>query len=100
MKRTDTGAAPGTIVPPTRYRFAEVSSALREHWGLALYRGGEMGDGEHDGRWDVTYSRTGFVVYGDLPGRGHGGVRYETLAQVVMSCGLAEVIERARRPRS
>ena len=23
----------------TRYRFAEVSSALREHWGLALYRG-------------------------------------------------------------
>ena len=33
-----------------RYRFAEVRSALREHWGLALYRGGERGDGEHDGR--------------------------------------------------
>jgi hypothetical protein len=82
----------------TRYRFAEVSVALRKHWGLALYRGGEMGDGKHDGRWDVTYSRTGFVVYGDLPGKGHGGVRYETLAQVVASCGLTEVIERARRP--
>lgn len=59
----------------TRYRFAEVRSALREHWGLALYRGGEMSDGAHDGRWDVTYSRTGFVAYGDLPGRGHGGIR-------------------------
>lgn len=58
----------------TRYRFAEVSAALRAHWGLALYRGGEMGDDEHDGRWDVTYSRTGFVVYGDIPGKGHGGI--------------------------
>lgn len=29
------------------YRFAEVRAALREHWGLALYRGGEMGDGKH-----------------------------------------------------
>lgn len=77
MKRTGTEAAPGTIVPPTRYRFSEVRSALREHWGLALYRGGEGGggDGEHDGRWDVTCSRTGFVVYGDLPGRGHRGIR-------------------------
>jgi hypothetical protein len=83
-----------------RYRFAEVSSALHEHWGLALYRGGAMGDGKHDGRWDVTYSRTGFVVYGDLPGRGHGGLRYKALAQVVTSCSLAEVIKQARRPCS
>jgi len=39
-----------------RFRFSEVSSALHEHWGLTLYRGGEMGDGFHDGRWDVTYA--------------------------------------------
>jgi hypothetical protein len=75
-----------------RYRFVEVRSALREHWGLALYRGGEVGDGQHDGRWDVTYSRTGFVVHGDLPGSGLGGVRHETLAHVVAYRGLAEVM--------
>jgi len=79
-----------------RYRFDEVQRALREHWGLALYRGGETSDGEHDGRWDVTHSRTGFVVYGALPGRGHGGIRYETLSQVVASCDLERVIERTR----
>ena len=94
------GAAQKGPVTRYSYRFAEVRSALHEHWGLELSRGGDTGDGLHDGRWDVTCSRTGFVVYGKLPGRGHGGVRYETRAQVVTSCDLAEVIDRVRQQRT
>jgi len=37
-----------------------------------------MGDGEHDGRWDVTYSKTGYIVGGQLPGLGHGYRRFAT----------------------
>jgi hypothetical protein len=82
-----------------RYTFDEVKRALHEHWGLALRRGGEMGDGDarHDGRWTVEYSRTGYVIGGDLPGTGHGFRRYETLGQVVKSCDLEKVIGSFRR---
>ena len=44
---------------------------------------------------DETLNKHAERYDGDLPGRGHGGVWYETLAQVVTSCGLAEIIERA-----
>lgn len=80
-----------------RYSFDDVRAAVRDHWGLSLHRGGEMGDGQHDGRWDVAYSRTGFIVGGQLPGRGHGYVRYETLGQVVESCDLPLPSRRIRK---
>ena len=83
-----------------RYTFDEVKIALRQHWGLSLHRGGELTDLGKDGRWDTAYSKTGFVVGGALPGRGHGYLRYETLGQVVKSCDLAKVIREHRRPRS
>jgi hypothetical protein len=83
-----------------RYSFEEVRAALQKHWGLHLYRGGELGDGQHDGRWDVTYSRTGYVINGELPRGGYGSVRYPTLARVVIACDLAPVIERARNLRT
>ena len=51
-----------------------------------------MDDGQHDGRWDLCYSRTGYIVGGALPGRGHGYQRYETLTDVVRACDLAAVI--------
>lgn len=80
----------------TRYTFAEAAAAARLHWGFSLHRGGEMGDGKHDGRWDTCYSKTGFVLGGDFPGQGHGFRRYDSLAQVVAACGLAPVIAKAR----
>ena len=80
----------------TRYRFAEVSAALRSHWGLSLHRGGDMGDGTHDGRWDTAYSKTGYVVGGQLPGIGHGYRRFATLADVVTACDLADVLTRGQ----
>lgn len=79
------------------YRFDEVKEALRKHWGLTLHRGGEMGDGVHNGRWDTAYSRTGFVVGGSLPGVGHGYRRYTSLRQIVNACDLAKEIADARR---
>jgi len=78
----------------TRYTFDEVKRALLKDWGLTLHRGGEMGDGTHDGRWDTCYSRTGFVIGGQLPGIGHGYRRYETLNQIVRSCDLKKAIGR------
>lgn len=82
----------------TRYAFDEVRSALRAHWGLSLHRGGDLTDLGRDGRWDVSYSKTGYVVGGNLPGLGHGYMRFQTLADVVRSCDLAEVIEKRRTP--
>jgi hypothetical protein len=82
----------------TRYAFDEVRAALHDHWGLSLHRGSsDRADGKHDGRWAVEYSRTGFVVGGNLPGRGHGYQRFETLADVVRSCNLAKAITRSKR---
>jgi hypothetical protein len=82
----------------TRYAFDEVRSALHEHWGLALYRGGhDRADGKHDGRWDVTHSRTGYIVGGNMPGRGHSYRRFRSLSDVVRVCDLIKVIAKKRR---
>jgi len=80
-----------------RYAFNEVRTALHSHWGLKLYRGRELGDGEHDGRWDTSYSKTGYIVGGQLPGLGHGYRRFTTLASIVEACDLSTTIERDRR---
>lgn len=79
----------------TRYTFVEVRDALHDHWGLALRRGANYDD-KHDGRWDVAYSRTGFIVVGQLPGLGYGHMHYATLRKIVEHCDLAAVIERRR----
>lgn len=81
----------------TRYAFDEVRAALHKHWGLSLHRGGDRGDDKHDGRWDTSYSKTGFVVGGDLPRRGHGYERFRSLCDVVSSWDLAKVIAKDRR---
>lgn len=82
----------------TRYSFDEVRAALHEHWGLSLHRGGsDRTDGKHDGRWAVEYSRTGYVVGGSLPGRGHGYQRFRSLADVVRIRDLAGTLARSRR---
>lgn len=82
----------------SRYRFEEVRSALQKHWGLSLHRGGDWGDGNerHNGRWTVEYSRTGYIVGGQLPGRGHGFMRFSSLGAVVRSCDLADVLRQQR----
>jgi hypothetical protein len=79
-----------------RYRFDEVKAALLEHWGLALHRGGELSDMGRDGRWDRAYSRTGFIVLGEMP-RGYGCRRYTALAGVVVAWDLEKVIGEARK---
>ena len=76
----------------TSYAFDEVRSALHEHWGLSLYRGGDLTDLGRDGRWDTTYSKTGYIVGGHLPGRGHGYRRFRTLTGVVRACDLTKVL--------
>ena len=81
----------------TRYTYDDVRAALHEHWGLSLYRGGDLTDLGRDGRWDTAYSKTGYVIGGNLPGRGHGYRRFQTLLGVVRSCDLAKVIARSRR---
>lgn len=80
-----------------RYRFDEVRAALLKHWGLALHRGGDLTDLGRDGRWDVTYSKTGFVVLGQLPGFGYGARRYAALLDVVCLYELADVIHHDRK---
>jgi hypothetical protein len=80
-----------------RYGFDEVREALKKEWGLDLHRGGDMTDLGRDGRWDTCYSKTGFVVGGNLPGIGHGYRRFPTLGRVVHVCKLSKVIARRRR---
>ena len=80
-----------------RYAFDEVRAALRQHWGLVLHRGGDLTDLGRDGRWDTAYSKTGYVVGGQLPGLGHGYRRFRSLRDVVRVCELTEVIARGRR---
>lgn len=80
-----------------KYRFEEVRVALLKHWGLRLHRGGDMTDLGKDGRWDTAYSKTGFIVGGALPGRGHGYQRYVSLTDVVRACDLAKVLKDGRR---
>lgn len=82
-----------------RYAFDEVRAALHKHLGLSLHRGGsDRTDGKHDGRWDVTYSRTGYIVGGSMPGGRHGHQRFRSLAAVVRGCDLTEVLARSRIP--
>ena len=80
-----------------RYDFEAVKRALNDEWGLTLRRGGEMTDLGRDGRWDTAYSKTGFIVGGDLPRRGYGYQRHRSLADVVDAWGLAKPIAEARR---
>jgi hypothetical protein len=80
-----------------RYVFDEVRAALRKHWGLSLHRGGEMTDLGRDGRWDTCYSKTGYVIGGQMPGIGYGHRRFSSLAAVVRVCDLAKVITKDRR---
>jgi hypothetical protein len=80
-----------------RYAFDEVRAALRKDWGLALHRGGDLTDLGRDGRWDVAYSKTGYVVGGNLPGLGHGYRRFSSLASVVRACDLEKTIAKERR---
>ena len=83
----------------TRYAFDEVRAALDSHWGLSLHRGGDLTDLGRDGRWDTAYSKTGYVVGGQLPGKGYGYRRFSSLAAVVRACELAKVITE-NRPRA
>lgn len=80
-----------------RYALNEVRVALRAHWGLSLHRGGDLTDLGRDGRWDTAYSKTGYIVGGNLPGVGHGYRRFRTLRAVVRACDLDKVIERRTR---
>lgn len=80
----------------TRYAFDAVRAALRKHWGLSLHRGGDLTDLGRDGRWDTAYSKTGYVVGGQLPGIGYGHRRFGSLAAVVRVCDLAKVIAEDR----
>lgn len=82
-----------------RYAFDEVRDALRKHWGLSLHRGGDLTDLGRDGRWDVCYSKTGYVVGGNLPGLGHGYRRFASLVSVVRVCDLTDVIANNRAAR-
>jgi hypothetical protein len=85
------------VKPASRYHFDEVRAALKKHWGLALHRGGDLTDLGRDGRWDVCYSKSGFVIGGNLPGYGHGYQRYTSLARVVHACDLEDVIRLLRK---
>ena len=80
-----------------RYAFEEVRAALQECWGLGMYRGtADKGDGEHDGRWTVEYSKTGYIVHGNMPGKGHSYRRFPSLAAVVRVCDLESTIRKQR----
>jgi hypothetical protein len=87
-------------VATRRYRLDEVSRALDDQWGHAIRRGRRDDDPtsrRHDGRWDVTHSRTGYVVSGRFPG--YSGVRhawFRSLADVVRCFDLAATL---RGPR-
>lgn len=82
----------------TRYAFDEVRAALHDEWDLALYRGGALTDLGRDGRWDTAYSKTGYVIGGSLPGRGHGHQRFRALSDVVRVYRLAKAIAKKKRP--
>lgn len=81
----------------TRYAFDEVRAALHKHWGLSLHRGGDMTDLGRDGRWDIAYSKTGYIIGGQLPGVGYGHRRFTTLGAVVRVCDLTKAIAEERR---
>ena len=80
-----------------RYAFNDVRAALRKYWGFSLQRGGNATDLKRDGRWDTSYSKTGYVISGDLPGYGYSHKHYRSLAAIVRGCDLAKVIAEDRR---
>lgn len=81
----------------TRYTFDEVRSALAKAWGFGLARGSEdRVNGKHDGRWDVTHSKTGFVVSGQFPGHRYGHRRYRSLSDIVRLFELKKTIAELR----
>lgn len=77
------------------FKFDEVRDALREYWGFTLQRGGASTDLERDGRWDTTYSKTGYIVSGYMPGYGHRHKHYRSLAAIVRGCDLTETLAKA-----
>lgn len=79
-----------------RYRFEQVRVALAQHWGLRLLRGRGARNIDRDGRWDVSLSRTGFVVGGQLA-RGYGYRRFASLQRIVEVFELAAVLLRMER---
>jgi hypothetical protein len=82
----------------SRYTFDEVQAAMTKYWGLRLGRGGKDDtDGKHDGRWDVSYSRTGFVVGGQFPGIGYTYRHYRSLRQIVKIFELEKPIKELRK---
>jgi hypothetical protein len=82
----------------TRYAFDEVCKALHDEWGLSLHRGSrDPSDGDHDGRWAIEYSRTGYLVSGNMPGIGHSHRRFRSLSDVVRVCKLDKVLARSDR---
>ena len=82
----------------TRYSFDEVRAALDKEWGFKLQRGeASRADGKHDGRWDTTHSRTGFIISGNFPGHGYRHKHYRSLAAIVRGCKLDKSIAEARR---
>lgn len=79
-----------------RHAFDEVKAALRKYWGFEIRRGGVSTDLDRDGRWDTSYSKTGYVVSGYMPGYGHRHKHYRSLAAIVRGCDLEEVFQKAR----
>ncbi len=84
-----------------RYAFDEVRAALKKYWGFEIQRGRASPDHalpgrERDGRWDTSYSKTGYVISGYMPGYGHRHKHYRSLASIVRGCDLAKVIEEDR----
>lgn len=82
----------------SRYSFDEVRAALDKEWGFSIQRGDKEGDGKHDGRWDVTHSKTGYIVSGNMPGLGYRHRYFRSLSAIVRACELAKIIEQGRRP--
>ena len=79
------------------YTFDEVRVALREHWGYSLQRGGSSTDLERDGHGDTSYSKTGYIISGNMPGYGYRHKHYRSLAAIVRGCDLTNVIAKKRR---
>ena len=95
MRLRSTSAWLKSLQGMPRYVFDKVSAALREYWGLDIYRGADdRGDGKHDGRWAVEYSKTGYV------GRGFSYRRFASLAAVVRVCDLENILRKQHAKRT
>lgn len=74
-----------------RHTFEQVRRAIKKQWGHELTRA--SGTDERDGRWDVTHSRTGFLVSGAPPGCKYQHRRYRSLSEIVLRFELEKVIK-------